>query len=132
MASAPQTYYYAAEYINPAQYGTPPPPLPLKGFEKKYPDFNIKPSSNVINNPMKLVVKIGLFVYTLHENGMITEGSTVINSPAGIRLLIYPELADAYEKSRLYGGNRRNRKSTRARKSTRSRRSTRARKSTRR
>ena len=132
------TYFYAAEYINPAQYGNPPPPLPLKGFEKQYPGLVLRPSSNAINNPMKLVVKIGLFVYTLHENGMITEGSTVVHNAAGIRLLIYPELADAYEKSRSYGGIRRNRKSTRnrksnrVRKSTRNRRSTRARKSTRR
>jgi len=89
---------------------------------------------------MKLVVKIGLYVYTLHENGMITEGGTVINSPAGIRLLIYPELAkeNTDSMSRWRGGIRRNRKSTRnrrstrARNSTRNRRSTRARKSTRR
>ena len=134
------TYFYAAEYINPAQYGNPPPPLPLKGFEKKYPDFNIRPSSNVINNPMKLTVKIGLYVYTLHENGMITEDGKVVPNAAGIRLLIYPELAKENENSmsRLRGGIKRNRRSTRnrksnrARKSTQNRRSTRARKSTRR
>ena len=134
------TYFYAADYINRAQYGNPPPPLPLKGFENQYQGLVLRPSFDEIKNPMKLTVKIGLYVYTLHENGMITEDGKVVPNAAGIRLLIYPELAKENENSmsRLRGGIKRNRRSTRnrksnrARKSTQNRRSTRARKSTRR
>ena len=134
------TYFYAAEYINPAQYGNPPPPLPLKGFENQYPGLVLRPSFDAINNPTELTVTINKIFYKLQKDGMITDIYGRKVSGTDIRLLLYPEYAEEYKTSmsRWLGGIRRNRRSTRnrksnrARKSTQNRRSTRARKSTRR